>query len=232
MIVVPAGEYELAGDFQTLVDLTIQGAGPSTRLIAAQAPSNRVLTVVDGTLTVSGVEITDGVAPGTLGLGGGVFVDGDGVLRLTDSTVADNEADSGGGIWVDGRLELARSTVAGNDALAADPDGLGGGIGVDVNGVATLENSTVSGNTAANGGGGIFTANDVTLRNVTIANNTAPPPDPGPISRGGGILQDFASNPDALTVASNTLVVDNTNNNCGGTQFRPDRFRRTGCPTT
>ena len=150
--------------------------------------------------------------------GGGALVAAGATLHLADSTVDNNEADNGGGIWVEGTLDLIRSTVTGNEALGADPDGVGGGIGVYVNGDATLENSTVSGNIAAFGGGGIYTANHVFLRNVTIAGNTAPL---DTISRGGGILQDFGSNTLAETDATNALVVQNAGKNCGGTSTDP-----------
>ena len=214
VIVVPAGDYELTAELTSNRDLTIQGAGPSTRLIAVD--DTRVLNVLSDTLTVSDVEITGGVATDAApSFGGGALVAAGATLRLTDSTITDNEADNAGGIWVEGSLVLTRSTVSGNDALAADPNGLGGGIGVGVTGGATLENSTVSGNTANNRGGGIHTANVVIMRNVTIAQNQAlGTPSFG---AGGGIRQDFGSNVNARTFASNVLLAANVGFSCGGT---------------
>ena len=210
VIVVPPGNYTLAGALQSDRDLTIQGAGPTTRIIAS--PNDRVLRVTGGSLIASGVEITGG---NTTALGGGVLVDSGAALRLVNSTIRGNTAPSGGGIWTNGTLELLGSTIDDNNAIDGPEDpGRGGGIGVGASGVATVENSTVSGNFAATHGGGIYTQSNLVLRNATIAANSLEIPT---IGNGGGIRQDFTNNPDARTVASNALVVRNTGGNCGGT---------------
>jgi hypothetical protein len=90
---------------------------------------------------------------------------------VTDSAIVGNHADrSGGGIDVNGRLTLVRSTVAGNGASG----GLGIGGGIDSFGISvTLINSTIAANTSSRDGGGLFTASPASLTNVTLAANTA-----------------------------------------------------------
>ena len=170
VILVPPGDYMLVNDLQTNFDLTIQAAGPGTRLIATTG--DRVLTVSTGTLTVSGVEITDGVA--STGDGGGVFVDADGALRLANSTVRNNEADNGGGIWVEGALVLTRSTVSGNEALGDDPDGSAAGSGSARRRRNARELDRERQQRGQSRGRDLH-GERRDLRNVTIADNTAPP---------------------------------------------------------
>src|SRR5204863_9986038 len=84
------------------------------------------------------------------------FIDNDGTLTLTNSTVSGNRANfaggsKGGGIFNLGTLTLTNSTVSGNTVT----HGYGGGI--FNGGTLTLSNSTVSGNSASSSGGGIFT---------------------------------------------------------------------------
>jgi uncharacterized repeat protein (TIGR01451 family) len=134
------------------------------------------------------------------GYGGGIFSGGaEGVastLTLTNSTVKNNTAPDGGGIFNNGAAILTGSTVSANEALLGY-GGYGGGIlngGVDAfdldggvfQSTLTLANSTVSGNQAASGGG-IFNGesfggyggyggfeNTLTLTNSTVSDNTAP----------------------------------------------------------
>jgi hypothetical protein len=85
-----------------------------------------------------------------------------------------------------------------------------------------IENTTVARNTATDTtnvglGGGIYTANNLDLNNVTIAENSA---GNGSFGLGGGLYQDFGSNP-LSTAAVNTLVARNTGSNCGGTSTHP-----------
>jgi hypothetical protein len=138
--------------------------------------------------------------------GGGILNEAN--LAIDDSTVADNQADDGGGISSSGALALTRVTVSGNTASGEAPHGIagggrGGGI-ISFAGSITAENVTISGNEAAaldglsggSGGlgGGIFggAAGNWSLINVTIAENFASslpgasqPEDEG---EGGGIL--------------------------------------------
>ena len=83
-------------------------------------------------------------------LGGGVFVDVDGMLVLDQSAVLDNQAVDGGGVFlVKALVEVEDSVIAGNTA------DFGGGIFNDNGGVTHVVGSSISRNTASRWGGGI-----------------------------------------------------------------------------
>jgi hypothetical protein len=129
------------------------------------------LTLTDCTISANSAEVgVDG-----FGDGGGIF--NEGTLTLTDCTVSGNFAgDDGGGVVntglladpEQGLLSVTNSTVSANAAR------FGGGIW---NGkTATVTNSTVSENSAADFGGGIDngrTPTTFTMTNCTVSGNTA-----------------------------------------------------------
>jgi predicted outer membrane repeat protein len=152
-------------------DITIKGTGASKLSISGNNAS-RVFEIANASnVTISGLLITQGLADGAAGGGGGIF--NSGTLTLKNSTVSSNTSfTSAGGILNSGTLTLNNSTVSSNAGS------FGGGI--VSNGTLTLSNSTVSGNTAGTQGGGIFYEGTLTLSNSTISGNTA--------TDGGGIF--------------------------------------------
>lgn len=119
-------------------------------------------------------------------------------LEMYDSTISDNVAeDEGGGMRIDGSALIVNSTITGNTVLATcctasssngGVDGEGGGIDVRGEGEVDIINSTIVGNHAVIGGGGVNIANGytgdtspvpavlpgpLTLRNTIIADNTS-----------------------------------------------------------
>ncbi len=97
-----------------------------------------------------------------------------GVLTISDSTIAGNDAfGDGGGIAqqsTGGPTTITNTTISGNSA-----SGTGGGIFVN-GGTFNIANSTITGNSATNFVGGIFrssTAGQVILSNTIVAGNTA-----------------------------------------------------------
>ena len=95
----------------------------------------------DGVLAVSNSTLA-GNSAGTDG--GGVW--NDGTLAVTDSTLADNSAaGSGGGVYNAGSLTLTSATLTGNAAAA------GGGVFTRTAASTELDDSIVGGNTLANG---------------------------------------------------------------------------------
>ena len=122
---------------------------------------------------------------------------------ISDLTIADGRADSGGGIYNLGDLTLARVTLSGN--RAAGGAGQGGAIH-SAGGTLFVVNSTVSGNSAETDGGGLFNqgASAATLVNVTVADNRADSDNNG--SGDGGGIAHTGSNP--LTLR-NTIVAGN-----------------------
>jgi hypothetical protein len=102
-----------------------------------------------------------------------------GSLTLKSSIVSNNVAGSGdgGGIWNDPQavMTLISSTVSNNTAN-------NGGGGIENHGTATVNSSTLSGNTGGSGGG-IWNNGTATLNKSTVSNNFSTA---GPQSFGGG----------------------------------------------
>ena len=122
--------------------------------------------------------------------GGGIAASGDGepVVTIVDSTISDNTADGnlsasgsgyGGGIRMSdaNSLTMTGSTLSGNHSIGDivminGPKG--GGIWT-IETRVTLNSSTITGNTAVNLGGGIYTGDQsyLTLSNTIVSDNTA-----------------------------------------------------------
>jgi len=106
-------------------------------------------------------------AGNSAGLAGGGIFNWGGTLYLQNGALTGNTAIHGGGIFNGGTLYLQNSMLTGNSAVYD-----GGGIynqGV----LLTVVNSTLSGNSARQGGG-IFTLGDsVTLQDSTLSGNSA-----------------------------------------------------------
>jgi hypothetical protein len=99
--------------------------------------------------------------------GGGIL--NTGTLELTGSTILGNSAVNGAGVTNTGSLTMEGSTVAGNAALAND-----GGILNFSGGTVTISDSVISGNSAALGNGGIANYDaTLTLEESIVSGNTA-----------------------------------------------------------
>jgi len=144
----------------------------------------------EGTVTLNGVSVTNSTVG--IGVGGPVFNEF-GTMTLNNSMVSGNAnfTDDGGGIYSSGgRLTLNRSTVTGN----TDGAHFGGGIGIDEDGTATLNNSSVTNNTGPFGGGiGIEPGASVTLNHSTVTGNTATKGEGGGIYNHCGTLNGAVS---------------------------------------
>ena len=153
----------------------------------------------------------------TGGSGGGIYNYGD--LVVDNSTITGNTAgpngtyydftpSGGGGIDNVGQLVIENSTIANN--VAGGRGGSGGGIandGVSNTNTMVAFNCTVSGNTATENGGGIFSGGTATLTNLTITNNRTVPEYSG---AGGGVYTYGLTSPSAPSaVAANTIISGN-----------------------
>lgn len=118
----------------------------------------------DATLAVDGSTISNSR---TYRSGGGVFVLG-GTLSVSNSTLNDNDARYGAGIFNRGSIAVVNTTISGNSAQ------YGGGI-YNSNGAGTLTNVTFAGNGTTKDGGGIFqdggTNQTLTLLNTIVADS-------------------------------------------------------------
>ncbi|MEM7117926.1 MAG: NHL repeat-containing protein, partial [Chloroflexota bacterium] len=210
-----------SGDLDITDNLTINGAEATTTIIDANQ-LDRVFDhhntqVTFNNLTITGGNTTAGEDGGgirhegpTLTLtsviihsntaardGGGVSYDTSGVdLNMTTSTVRNNNAgQNGGGIASlsgESTGTISRSAIYGNEAT-----GNGGGVYIFNN--TSISNSTISDNTASDGGGiatELFV--DASLTNVTVTNNV-----------NGGIYTNHGGG-GTLTLR-NTIVADQQN---------------------
>ena len=195
-------------------NMTIQGPGAGHLTISG----GRGVTSINGvrvfevefhaTVTLSGLTITGG--GGTAHSAIGYFTpydnDGGGILNLGTLTVSGctvsgnyvdpNSASSyGGGIYNAGTLTVTGSTISGNYAtyvadvaLNPAPMNRGGGIYNAAGATLTVSHTTVSGNFAGSGGGGIYnagTAAALTVLDCTFSSNR-PDNISGPYTDGGG----------------------------------------------
>lgn len=208
--------------------ITFACGGPATITVTGTKTIAADTTIDgDGLITISG------------GHAVGVFFVASGVpFTIQDLTIADANADGGGGqgfaggggIFNQGTLTVTNSTFSGNSA----PVG-GGGI-YNRDGTATITNSTFFGNDSPFGGGGIF--NDapfgvkamLTVTNSTFVGNSG--------FAGGGIYNDgavtiinstfsgngaqfgggvFFNNLNMVTVTNTIVANSSSGGNCGGT---------------
>jgi hypothetical protein len=171
-----------------------------SRLVDVVVSDNRVASTNHygggGGLRFSGsgvsVEIQDCTISGNQAdsAGGGIIGPGQGVLSIARTRIVGNSAgneggtnEGGGGILGFGSaLQLVDSSVTGNSA-GADGGGVALLFGDYAPAQSVVINSTVSGNTAYEGGGLFLDGSDIQFSNSTIAFNNAS-------SRGAGISAD------------------------------------------
>lgn len=131
-------------------------------------------------------------------------------LNLIDSVVTNNQANSGGGLYLENcSFNISRSTISNNNATTH----FGGGISANTGG-GTISASTINGNTAGLDGGGLSSSGmNLTLTNVTIDDNTS--------GRYGGGIYYQAFTP--LTLALNNVTLTSNHASAqGGGIFRYD----------
>ncbi|WP_392535477.1 beta strand repeat-containing protein [Nostoc sp. C117] len=157
--------------------------------------SDRVFDLLTGgELSLQNLVVKGGAISGEDG--GGVKVASAAFLDLYNTTVSNNSAKNGGGIYNAGDAHLRNgSTVTNNSVSGLVPDG--GGIRND--GTLTVIDSTISNNNGATFGGGIYNTQTLTLINTTVSGNTA--------NTGGGINNNFSNASAALV---NTTVSGNS----------------------
>ncbi len=179
--------------------LTVQSSTLSGNSAGADGGgiSNYGGTVTVQATTLSGNTVSS--APDSNAFGGGIHNER-GTVTVQTSTIRDNVAissgaegfASGGGLYNwDGVMVVQRSTISGN--VASNPDRFSNAGGIYNASRLTVENSTISGNSATYGGG-VYTGALLTVLQSTITGNSAG------VAGGGGIY----------TYASGTVTVQNS----------------------
>ncbi len=203
-------------DLDIAATITIQGNGATVQRSSAltcnmdganQADEFRIFHVLSGgNLTLDNITVRNGCADPSSG--GGIFVDTNGQLTITNSTISGNSAKfegggSGGGGGIEnngGTVTITNSTISGNlsFAFAGGINNFGG------TGTVTITNSTISGNSAQNDGGGIWNGGTLTITNSTISGNSTQ-------DNGGGIW-----NGETLTITNSTISGNSAQHDGGG----------------
>jgi hypothetical protein len=174
-----------------------------------QATYDRVV-IENGTSISSNVAHTRfGVSSADLSRGGGLFADLRGAdITVEDSTVTDNEAGFGGGLFV----SMPRNSL--NPAENSE---------------FTIRRSIISSNSAEDGGGGIWTESGysgrITIEDTTVTENTAgveidAPPSYAAVPQAGGGLYVYMFsrdlNPAQLTITGSTFDNNQAGQHGGG----------------
>lgn len=182
------------------------GAGMTTIDASGITSGDRVVEVTSASasLVVTGVTIQGG---STTEAGGGIKTQG--ALTLTNSTVTGNTSSSdGGGILAQSTgLTIAGSTISNNTAAR------GGGMEYQSSSSQTLSitQTTVSGNTATDFGGGIYVdgVGDGTISESVISDNTAS-------SAASGLYFDVDFSGGNILTLQNTTITESTVSTTGG----------------
>ena len=159
----------------------------------------------DGSVAViSDLIIKDGGGDG-VAYGGAVYIDNGSSITMTNVSVRDSYAFTGGGgiAVAAGTLILFASDVWNNNARGA----FGGGIFVGGAGMLTMDRSTVRDN-ASNRTGAIHNQGTIRIYNSTISGNRARSP-----SRGTGALAN-----DGTATLNNVTIFNNEANSAGDSQ--------------
>ncbi|MEM8637610.1 MAG: CHAT domain-containing protein [Cyanobacteria bacterium P01_G01_bin.54] len=150
-------------------NVTIDGSGQT--MVVDGDNTDSVFDIAATNVTIQNLTIQNG---SSADVGGGIHHTGSGTLSLNNVTVTNSTAaNEGGGIYSqDGNISLVNATIANNSSTGGD----GGGI-YSRDGIVSLTNTTISGNSLANGmtgGGGIvMEAGTLTIQNSSITNNSA-----------------------------------------------------------
>jgi hypothetical protein len=239
-IMLPAGTFDLTlgdpaepsedtgarGDLDVLAKVNLKGAGADTTIIDGKQ-NDRVFDLF-GKAKISRVTIQNGA---TTENGGGIRVGRDAKLTLKDSTVTNNEAVNGSGVYGGGSLTIKNSKILRNLCGHQGSGvyiGYGGGISqtqisrncadqgggifaidlTDTGVIWQLDASTVNDNRAREGGG-IFSYAGAHVLNSTIANNHANL-GTGGTGEGGGVYAANGGNVFGDFYFYNTTIASNT----------------------
>ena len=215
----PAFSYGLnnGGELSIARNMTIVGAGARSTEVEQLTANARVFDVQPGvTATISGLEVAFGDATANTpngNVGGNIL--NRGMLTLSEDWIAlgQTAGGSGGGIAnVGGTLTVTHSLIEDNNGFSS---GAAGGIYNAASTSAarlTIDNSTVTSNTAQVGSGGIQSTGGtatVAITDSTIAANTG--------TSVGGLLAASGSTISALnTIVAANLIAGPTPSNCSG----------------
>jgi hypothetical protein len=197
-VTVPAATYVLS--LGRLVAsrgaIRIEGAGSGSAVIDAHGRSQIMVVDVDATVTLEGLTLRGGSAPGST-YGGAVLNAGS--LTIAHSVVAHNTATAGGGLAnAGGTLSVSSSSITDNRAPGYGGGGIQNGGSSNLPGSVTIGSSTISHNSSSDDGAGILNGQNGHPASASLPDATAP-----------------AAKGLVLTVSTSKLE-DNVDGNAGG----------------
>ena len=164
--------------------LTITGQGATSLIISGNTGNSarnfRIFSIASGgNLAISGATVS-----GAKTTSNGAAFSNLGSLTIANFLISGNAAgNTGGGVYSQGYFRVSGSTFTGNSAHYGG--GYYGGQYASEN--ATVFNCTFSGNTANDQGGALFNNGVLTITNTTISGNTAPVSQAGGLHSNGTI---------------------------------------------
>jgi hypothetical protein len=185
VIVMPAGVYAVTAQLGALTvpsnatRITFQGAGANSTSIEPPVGTRALVIGTNAGATLTGLTLRGGTLAS--GQGGNLQVQSGASLNLNRARITGGTAPQGGGIGALGAasLTIQSSLIDNNFTTGADITNSGGGLYVQGQTTATaitIQDSTIEGNGARNGGGIAVdnnTGEPVVLRGVTLTRNTA-----------------------------------------------------------
>ncbi len=172
-----------------------------------------------GTVTVEDFSrVEDNFATGTSGSGGGIFNGTGGTLTATDASITGNTANRAGGGIEDNSgagLGVTLTDVSLDNNVAQGTPGNGGGLHITGAGDVSITDGTVSGNSAAQEGGGLWNGTGtMTIDGTTVSGNTAS--GAGSDQGGGGIFNSGGTVVIQNSASISNNVADGTSGSGGG----------------
>lgn len=188
--------------------ILVKGALELQSGVLQNTGGKHIVTVDGGTLTMSGGYIVGGGRANEIG--GGIYVNNNGTVNISDGVVAANRGNAGGGIFVEsGTLNISGGAVAGN--WLNDGNNSGGGVFVK-NGTLNLSGGYVTNNCKdrndawqsdvdnTHGGGGITLENsNMNMSGGYVTGNYSG-------LAGGGIYAGFFGNNVSFTMSGGTIA--------------------------
>jgi CSLREA domain-containing protein len=217
-IILPAGTYVLAlagmeednnttGDLDIRSDVTLVGAGTASTIIDANA-LDRVVHIGGGTtVSISLLTIRNGFLPEGALSGAGILNQGALTLEqvaIRDNFLTGNDVGQGFGGGISNCFQCNLTLT---DSTVSDNTADNGG-GISNGGTLVIQNSTINGNRVDISGAGITNSSQMTLTNTTISGNSAN-------SGGGGIFQAAGE----ATLRNVTISGNSLSGSLGGALF-------------
>jgi hypothetical protein len=184
----------------------VDAGGETLRLERCQIVDNRADQDVGGVLSANELVLVDSTVSGNRAVNVGGIAGGRERLKVIRSTIRDNVSrGSGGGLRVgSGGIELVDSVVEKNQSSNAN----GGGIFANnLSGDVSLKSSILSGNVAAQDGGGILNdKSEIVLDNSKVIDNRA--------GRNGGGIASRTNAKSIVKVRNGSVVSGNQPDQC------------------